>query len=173
MLFRSILNYWTKTATITALFVGMTFAPLPNQKASAQTSPLGLYVCNESGENLNVTVAYYNGYIWTTQGRYQLSQTPGSCIQVYNNSLNNTRYYLYATSDSGNQWQGNHPFCIGSTPNFTIPYADETQYCGSFVKNFFSIWVPNPVTGITPTFYGYTFAPNNYSNNWNSPRAER
>ncbi|MHC5821860.1 MAG: DUF1036 domain-containing protein [Nostoc sp.] len=142
-----------------------------HKNLNAQTSPSGFYVCNESSENLNVTVAYYNGYFWTTQGLYRLSQTPGSCIQV-TNSLTNTRYYLYATSDSGNKWQGNHPFCIGTTPNFTIPYATYTQYCGS-VQNFFSVWVPNPVTGISPTFYGYTFAPNNYSNNWNSPRAER
>jgi hypothetical protein len=84
-----------------------------------------------------------------------------------------TRYYLYASSDSAKEWQGNHPFCIGSTPSFTIPYANQTQYCGSFVKNFFSVWVPNPVTGILPGFCGYTFAPNNYSINWNSPRAER
>lgn len=171
MLFRFISNYWTKTVTLAALFVGMTFVALSNQKASAQTSP-GFYVCNESGENLNVIVSYYNSGTWTTQGRFQLPQTPGSCVQILN-SLNNTRYYLYASSDSAKEWQGNHPFCIGSTPSFTIPYANQTQYCGSFVKNFFSVWVPNPVTGILPGFCGYTFAPNNYSINWNSPRAER
>ncbi|MEH2414980.1 DUF1036 domain-containing protein [Nostoc sp.] len=171
MLLKIILNYCTKTATLAALFVGMTFVAVPNQKASAEPSP-GFYVCNESGENLNVIISYYNSGTWTTEGRFRLSETLGSCIQI-RYSLNNTRYYLYATSDSGKEWQGNHPFCIGSTPNFTIPNAEQTQYCGSFVKNFFSVWVPNAVTGITPPFYAYTFAPNNYSINWNSPRAER
>ncbi|MBD2513098.1 DUF1036 domain-containing protein [Nostoc muscorum FACHB-395] len=175
MLLRLILNNCTKTATLAALFIGMTFVALPNEKASAQT-PSGFYVCNESGENLNVIVSYYDKGIWTTKGQFHLYKTPGLCIQLLS-SLTNSRYYLHAIGDS--EWQGNHPFCIGGNPNpfflteFTHPYADQTQYCGNYVDNFFSVWVPNAVTGIIPPFYAYTFAPNNYSTNWNSPRAER
>lgn len=63
----------------------------------AQSAPGGFNVCNETGENISVAIAYYESdygnYIWTTEGWYNLSRTE---CQTIHSSLENSRFYLYA-----------------------------------------------------------------------------
>ncbi len=124
-------------------------------------------VCNETGEKISVAIAYHNDQQqWTSKGWYELNQT--QCSRIHN-SLENTRFYLYAKGESGKIWGANHPFCV-LTRRFKIENASDQDSCRK-QENFFSVWVPDPVTGKLPPSYVYTFGPNNI--NLNNPRAER
>lgn len=126
----------------------------------------GLYVCNESGEHVNVAYAEFNNDIWITKGWTSVENE--ECSQLTKNFAN-TRYYIYAVGASGKSWEADHRFCIDAQKDFTIPYADSTQACQS--KNFFSVWIPYLVQQIFPDHYEVVIGPNNVG--LNSPRAER
>ena len=132
----------------------------------AIADPKGFYVCNETGEKISVAIAYYQGNDrWTTKGWWTLPYK--ECSKIHT-SLNNTRFYLYASSwESNKEWQADHPFCV-SANSFTIQDASRT-YCQE-VENFFSVWVVGPDYKF-PESYTYTFTPDN--SNLNHPRAER
>lgn len=135
--------------------------------ASAQSASAGEFnVCNYTGERIWTTIAYYaSDDTWTTEGWWQLNQT--ECKKIHN-SLENTRFYLYANGETGKTWEANYPFCIEPARPFMIRNASNTAGCAA-VRNFFSVWVPDIVTGNFPDSYTYTFGPNNI--NLNNPRA--
>lgn len=131
----------------------------------------GLYACNEVSEPLSVAYAGFESGIWVTHG--WTSVAPYSCSQL-TTSFSNTRYYVYASSSSGQEWGANHPFCVNQNAGFNIPYADNTSACTS--RSFFSVWVPDMITGKFPDHYTVVLGPNllgavNVS--LNHPRAER
>jgi uncharacterized membrane protein len=131
----------------------------------------GLYVCNESKENISVAYASYESGIWVSHGWYSVSNQ--NCTALTDNFVN-TRYYIYATSDSGKEWGANHRFCINMNAGFNIPYANNTQACSA--RNFFSVWIPDMVTGKFPDRYSVVIGPHlsGASNlGLNHPRAER
>ncbi|MCP2732172.1 DUF1036 domain-containing protein [Limnofasciculus baicalensis] len=62
----------------------------------AQSAPRGFHVCNETGENIEVAIAYYESDygndIWTTEGWYNLSRT--ECKTIHS-SLENSRWISF------------------------------------------------------------------------------
>lgn len=131
----------------------------------------GLYVCNESGERISVAYAAYESGIWVSHGWTSVANF--ACAQL-TTSFANTRYYVHAVGDSGKQWGANHPFCVNAFAGFNIPYAENTTACTA--RNFFSVWVPDMVTGQFPERYSVVIGSalsgaNNLA--LNHPRAER
>jgi uncharacterized membrane protein len=137
----------------------------------SQAHAAGLYVCNETNEYLSVAYASYESNIWVSHGWYGAG--PYACTQLTNNFVN-TRYYVYASGSSGKEWGANHPFCVNQNAGFNIPYADNTAACTN--RAFFSVWVPDMLTGQFPDHYTVIIGPQLYganNNALNHPRAER
>jgi uncharacterized membrane protein len=137
----------------------------------SQTYAAGLYVCNETNDNLSVAYASYENNIWVAHGWYAAG--PLACTQLTSN-FTNTRYYVYASGSSGKQWGANHYFCVNQNAGFNIPFADNTTACSS--RAFFSVWVPDMLSGQFPDHYTVVIGPDlsgPTNNALNHPRAER
>jgi uncharacterized membrane protein len=139
--------------------------------AASQTYGAGLYVCNETQDNLSVAYAGFESNIWVSHGWYDVGAY--ACTQL-TSSFTNTRYYVYASGSSGKQWGANHYFCVNQNAGFNIPFADNTAACTN--RAFFSVWVPDMLSGQFPDHYTVVIGPqltgaNN--NALNHPRAER
>jgi uncharacterized membrane protein len=125
----------------------------------------GLYVCNESGEVISVAYARNENNKWAASGWTNVAVN--RCYSFTNN-FTNTRYYILAKGASGKIWGGNHYFCA-SDGGFSYPDANNVPGCTQ--KGFFSVWVPDMVTGQYQDHYAVVIGPNNQ--NLNHPRAER
>ncbi len=137
----------------------------------SQAHAAGLYVCNETTDNLSVAYASYESNLWVSHGWTGVG--PYACSQL-TSSFTNTRYYVYAAGSSGKEWGANHYFCVNQNAGFNIPYADNTAACTS--RAFFSVWVPDMLSGQYPDHYTIVIGPQLYgaSNSaLNHPRAER
>lgn len=134
-------------------------------------NPEGFWACNETGEDLLTAIAFLEeGNSWSTKGWTFVENE--ACAKMHD-SLNNTRFYLYGISESGKEWSENYRFCISGDMN-PLRRANLSDFCeihGGEMKGFFSVWVPNMVTGEMPSHYVHVFGPNNQ--NLNHPRAER
>ena len=75
-------------------------------------------VCNKSGENVDVAIAYDGGAKagFIAEGWFTIRN--GRCETVYGRSLNNAFFYLYAEGANGSVWDGEdddaqgYSFCI-------------------------------------------------------------
>ena len=147
------------------------FAPLffvCEPEGGGALHPVGLHACNESGDRVLVNAAVTSAEGWTTVGWREIENQ--ACAQVAP-SLNNTRIYLYAVNARGQEWTGNHPLCVnsGSTIN-----ADSFDFCastGGMIRDFFSVWTRDMLTGQRPRHLAVTLGSNR--SGLDHPRAER
>ncbi|MDF5738271.1 VCBS repeat-containing protein [Nostoc sp. S13] len=116
MLLRIILNYCTKSATLAALFVGMTFVILPNQKASADSFNIGTITNNVGGYRNNTQ--YLAGDV-NKDGFTDL-------IEVWQDGG------VYKSTTWINNGQG--LFNIGTITNNVGGYRNNTQYLAGDVN---------------------------------------
>ncbi len=142
------------------------FIPLIHLECPATGVPAptreGLWACNEFGERIIVNVASFENAVWTTRG---WTEIPNEECRQLSARMNNTRFYLFAVGESGKEWGGNHAFCIASTE---FSGADALAFCeprGGMARGFFSVWVPDMVTGQTPERYVQVIGPNNQNLN--------
>lgn len=139
--------------------------------AASQAYGAGLYVCNETQDNLSVAYAGFESNIWVSHGWYDVGAY--ACTQLTSN-FTNTRYYVYASGSSGKEWGANHYFCVNQNAGFNIPFADNTAACTK--RAFFSVWVPDMLSGQFPDHYTVVIGPllSGATNGaLNHPRAER
>jgi uncharacterized membrane protein len=62
-------------------------------------------VCNRSGQRIDVAFGYpHPQFGWTSEGWWTIA--PADCRVVYQGSLTNRYYYVYATGSDGGLWQG-------------------------------------------------------------------
>jgi len=68
-----------------------------------------LSFCNYCGEDISLSVGYYESGDWYSEGWW--NPKPGSCVTVIAEDLKYTKYYFFARSTSGKKWKGDFPFC--------------------------------------------------------------
>lgn len=127
----------------------------------------GFYVCNESTEVISAAIGQFENNLWASHGWTTVETN--ACAQL-SPALTATRYFVYAISASGKTWGGSHPFCAANNVNFNFPNGVDFGNCPTQLS-FFSVWVPDMVTGAYPTHHAVVVGPNN--NNLDDPRAER
>lgn len=136
-------------------------------QASATALAGGLHVCNESGERVQVALVRYEGGTWVSQGYWRLQNTKCATLTA---SLTNSRYYVHAFGDSGRIFAGKHKFCTNAFASYLLRDAQNLNQ-GCNVKSFFSVWVPDMITGQYPERYTVVLGSNTVG--LDHPRAER
>lgn len=99
-----------------AMFVAAAFHPSP---ALAY-----LKLCNESGEKVWATIAYYDSsyQYYISEGWWSIE--PEGCKTVLSYDLKDRYYYVYGHS-SNLTWSGDYSFCVDPDNPFTLYNAGE------------------------------------------------
>jgi len=82
-------------------------------------------ICNESGEQIAVAIAYKDtdAQNWVSRGWWNLDD--GECKTPLGGDLKNKYYYLRGDGDS-HYWGGDYKFCVDNDNKFTLNEADST-----------------------------------------------
>ena len=126
--------------TAAALFIAVAANPAPARA--------DFKICNSSGENVSVAIAYHDRDAgnWVSRGWWNIAS--GECKTPLSGDLQDQYYYLYGDGDQ-HYWKGEHSFCVDNNDKFTLNEADTT--CNYDYEGFFEI-----DTGDS-TEYTYTF----------------
>jgi uncharacterized membrane protein len=105
--------------------------------AAATPAQAGFRVCNKSAHAAQVSIGFYDGKAWASQGWWP---TPaGQCSELVRDALRARYYYLYAVDEqSGGAWDGNRSFCVGEG-QFLIAGRDNCVARGYERRTFFQV----------------------------------
>jgi uncharacterized membrane protein len=96
-------------------------------------------ICNKSSYKVYAAFGYWNAgqKAWTSEGWWTLEK--GDCATVYDNNLDQKKYYVYAESvDRDYFWDGKYPFCA-SDDEFTIVGDADCKTRGYYSISFFEV----------------------------------
>jgi uncharacterized membrane protein len=105
--------------------------------AMPQSAKAWYDICNKSSYHAYAAFGYHDGAAWVSEGWWDLS--PGECATVYDGTLLNRKYYVYAESYAQDYyWSGSYPFCA-SDDGFTIVGDTNCKSRGYYEISFFEV----------------------------------
>jgi uncharacterized membrane protein len=120
---------WVKRLGFAAVAVWLTMGATP---AHARFD-----VCNKSSYEVYVAFGYWDASqnAWSSAGWWTIKR--GDCATVYEERLDQKKYYVYAESVDNNYfWKGNYPFCVVDE-KFVIAGDSDCKSRGYYALNFF------------------------------------
>lgn len=96
-----------------------------------------LTVCNRSAHSVRVALGRYNGTQWASEGWWFVDSA--KCARLIDRPLDARFYYLYATNELFNVWDGEKNFCVTVFNKFSIAGRQRCESRGYYKLGFFEV----------------------------------